>query len=167
MAFASIHVPDFSVQAVIRAEPALRGRAVALLEGNPPLANVVAANLSALQAGIELGMTKTQAGDFDVEIRPRSPAQEKTAHAALLDLGWSISPRVEDTAQDTILLDLAGLASLSGTDEAVADRMAQQAESLDLVVNVAVASNVEAARLAARGFSGVSLIPPGEEAQYL
>jgi len=167
MAFASIHVPDFSVQAVIRAEPALRGRAVALLEGNPPLANVVAANLSALQAGIELGMTKTQAGDFGVEIRPRSPAQEKTAHAALLDLGWSISPRVEDTAQDTILLDLAGLASLSGTDEAVADRMAQQAESLDLVVNVAVASNVEAARLAARGFSGVSLIPPGEEAQYL
>ena len=168
MAFASIHVPDFSVQAVVRAEPALHSRAVALMEGTPPLCKVVAANESALQAGIEIGMTKSQAGDFSgVEIRPRSPALEKTAHAALLDLGWSVSPRIEDTAPDTILLDLAGLAMLSGSDETIAHRLAQQAANLGLDVNVAIASNVETARLAARGFSGVSLIPAGKEANYL
>lgn len=168
MAFASIHVPEFSVQAVIRAEPGLRGRAVVLMEGNPPLCRIVAANISALRAGIEFGMTKSQVADFNgVEIRPRFHAQEQSAHAALLDLGWSASPRVEDTAPDTILLDLAGLASLSGSDEAIAHRLSQQAASLGLAVHVAVASNVEAALLASRGFSGISLIPAGEEAQHL
>lgn len=168
MAFASIYVPEFPVQAVIRAEPELRGRAVALLEGNPPLCHVMAANLSALQAGIELGMTKSQAADFSgVELRQRSPAQENSAHAALLDLGWSVSPHVEDTAPDTILLDLAGLASLAGSDETIAHRLVQQAANLSLDVHVAIACNVEAALLAARGFSGISLIPAGEEAKHL
>lgn len=168
MAFASIHVPEFPVQAVVRAEPELRGRPVALIEGNPPLCRIVAANISALSAGIELGMTKSQAADFPaVEIRPRSLALEKSAHAALLDLGWSVSPHLEDTSPDTILLDFAGLASLSGSDEAIAHRLACSAESLGLVVHAAVASNVEAALLASRGFSGVSLIPAGEETQHL
>lgn len=168
MAFASIYVSEFSVQAVIRAEPDLRGHAVALMEGNPPLCRIAAANLSALRAGIELGMTKSQAADFSgVEIRQRSPAQEKSAHAALLDLGWSVSPRVEDTAPDTILLDLAGLVSLSGSDETIANRLVQQASNLGLDVHVAIASGVEAALLAARGFCGISLIPAGEEAKHL
>jgi protein ImuB len=168
MVFASIHVPEFLVQAVVRAEPALRARPVALMEGNPPLCTVVAANEAARRAGIELSMTKSQATDFiGVELRPRSPAQEKSAHAALLDLGWSVSPHIEDTAPDTVLLDLAGLASLSGSGEMIAQRLSQQAANLGLAVNVAIASNAEAALLAARGFSGVSLILPGDETKHL
>ena len=74
MAFASIFVPNFMVQAVVRAEPALRERALALVDGNPPLCNVVAVDEKAAQAGIECGMTKTNAAQFPgVEIRPRSP----------------------------------------------------------------------------------------------
>jgi len=95
MGFAAIYVADFMVQAVVRAEPGLRNCAIALLEGTPPLRKVVAANEAALRAGIELGMTESQAEDFCVvQVHPRSPAQEKTAHAALMDLGWSVSPRV-------------------------------------------------------------------------
>ncbi len=110
MAFASIHVPNFLVQAAMRAEPNLRARAVALVDGTPPIWNVVAANEAALRAGIELGMAKSQAAQFcAVEIRQRSRLQEKSAHAALLDLGASVSPRMEDTAPDTIILDIAGL----------------------------------------------------------
>jgi protein ImuB len=168
MAIASIHVPEFPLQAVIRAEQELRGRAVALMEGNPPLCHIVVANSSALQVGIELGMTKSQVVDFqNVEIRQRSSTHEKAAHAALLDLGWSISPNVEDTAPDTILLDLAGLTSLSSSDEAIAHRLVQQATNLGLDVHVAIASNAEAALLAARGFSGISVIPAGEESKCL
>jgi len=77
MAFASIHVPNFLVQAAVRAEPRLRARAVALVDGTPPIWNVVAANEAALQAGIELGMAKSQAAQFrNVEIRHRSRLQE-------------------------------------------------------------------------------------------
>ena len=166
--FASICVMDFMVQAVVRAEPELRGCAVALIEGTPPLRTVVAANEAALRAGLEVGMTESQAEDFCVvQTRPRSPAQEKAAHAALMDLGWSISPRIEDTAPDTIVLDLVGLASLFGSEELIANQLIERASGLGLSACVAISSNLEVAIHAARGFSGTTLIPPGEEAKWL
>jgi protein ImuB len=156
------------LQSVVRAEPALRGSALALLSGKPPLWSVVAANAAALQAGVQLGITKSQVTEFcGVEIRHRSEAQEKAAHAALLDVGWSMSPRVEDTAADTIVLDLEGLASLFGTDENIARELAQRASRVGVIPHVAVASNMEAAVLAARGFPGVTIIPAGEESARL
>src|SRR5277367_59665 len=175
MSFACIYIPDFMVQSVVRAEPALRGgalaspgRALALLSGKPPLWNVVAANAAAVQTGIQLGMTKAQVAEFcTVEIRHRSEAQEQVTHAALLDVGWSISPRVEDTATDTIVLDLAGLASLFGTDENIARELAERASRIGVIPRVAVASNIEAAILAARGFEGITIVPEGEECARL
>jgi protein ImuB len=168
MPFAAIHIPDFIVQAVVRGEGALRERAVAIVEGTPPLWSVVAANRHAAQMGIELGMAKSQAAQFTgVEIRHRSPAQEKTTHEALLDLGWSISPRVEDTAPDTIVLDLVGLSGLFGTEEKIAHELAKRGSSLGLSARIAVTENIEVAILASRGLPGVTLIPPGEEAKRL
>jgi protein ImuB len=168
MAFASVHIPCFQVQAVVRAEPALRGRPVALIDGTSPLWNVVAANPAALQAGIELGMAKTQVEQFvSIEIRHRSRMQEKSAHAALMDLGWSVSPRVEDTALDTIVLDLDGLGSLFGSAENIANELAGRASALGLSANVAIVSNIEAAILAARGFPGITVISENGESEHL
>ena len=153
MAFASIHVPNFPVQAVVRAESGLRNQAVALVDGTPPIWNVVAASQAALQVGIEFGMAKSQAAQFHaVEIRHRSRVQEKCAQAALLDLGTSISPCMENTAPDTILLDISGLTSLFGSDENIAVQLKQRASILGLLVHVAVSSNLEVAIHAARGF---------------
>jgi len=168
MAFASIFVPNFPVQAVVRAEPALGERALALIEGNPPLCSVVAVNKKAAQTGIEIGMTKTDAEQFaGAEIRPRSSAQEKAAHAALLDIGWSVSPRIEDTAQDAIVLDLSGLASLFGAEKDIGTHLGERSAACGLHVNAAIASNIETALIAARGFAGITVIPAGEESQYL
>lgn len=168
MAFASIHIPDFLVQAVVRFEPALRDRAVALVDGIPSQSKVVAANQAALQPGIQLGMFKSLASKFEgVEIRQRSPGKETAAYAALLDLGWSFSPRVEDTAPDTVLLDLTGLASLFGSEENIANQLTQRASDLGLAANVAIAHNLEAALLASRGFAGITRIPSGEESKCL
>ena len=109
-------------------------------------------------------MTKSQAAQFhSVEILRRSRVEEQSAHAALLDLGWSISPRVEDTAIDSIVIDLAGLASLFGSEESIARLLARRASDLGLIVQVAVSSNLEVALHAARGFPGITVIPPGEE----
>ena len=168
MSFASIHIPDFIVQAIVRGELTLRGRAVAIVEGTPPLWSVVAANPCALQVGIELGMTKSQAAQFSaLEIRHRAPAQEKVAHEALLDLGWSISPRVEDTAPDTVVVDFAGLGSLFGAEEKIAYELSQRGSALGLPARIAVAASIEVAILASRGLPGVTLIPWGEEAKRL
>jgi protein ImuB len=168
MPFASIHIPDFLVQAVVRFELALRDRAVALVDGIPSQLKVVAANQAALRAGIQLGISKSLAVNFEgVEIRHRSPGKEIASHAALLDLGWSFSPRVEDTAPDTVILDLAGLASLFGSEENIAKQLTQRASDLGLAANVAIAHNLEAALLASRGFLGITRIPPGEERKCL
>ncbi|HEX4642042.1 MAG TPA: DNA polymerase Y family protein, partial [Candidatus Acidoferrales bacterium] len=168
MAFAAIHIPDFWVQAVARFEPALRGRAVALVDGIPSQSKIVAANQAALQCGIHLGMSRALAVKFEgVEIRHRSPGKETASHAALLDLGWSFSPRVEDTAPDTMVLDLAGLASLFGSEETIARQLTERASNLGLSANVSIASNLEAALLASQGFTGITQIPPGEESRCL
>ena len=124
MSFASIFVPNFRVQAVLRSEPELRERPLALLEGNASIRTVVGVNDVAANAGVKLGMTKSQAQQFGAtEFCPRSVTQEKISHAALLDLGWSISPRIEDTAADTVVLDIAGLASLFGADGNIASQL--------------------------------------------
>ncbi len=167
MAFVSIHVPNFMVQAVVRGGARTRERAMALVDGTPPLIRVVATDEAALRAGIQLGMAKLQAELCGVEIRSRSRAQEKAAHAALLDLGWSISPRVEDLAPDTIIADVAGLGSLFGSDENIALEIVRRAVGLDLVVHVAISANLETAVHAGRGFPGITLIPAGEEEKCL
>ncbi|MFZ0785612.1 MAG: DNA polymerase Y family protein [Candidatus Acidiferrales bacterium] len=168
MAFASIFVPNCMVQAVVRADPALRERPLALIDGNPPLCSVVAVNEKAAHVGIECGMTKANAAQFaGVEIRPRSRPQEKTAHAALLDAGWSVSPQIEDTAEDAVVLDLSGLDHLFGSEKEIAAHLVQRSAGCGLQPNVAIALNIEAALLAARGFSGITVIPPGKESESL
>ena len=104
----------------------LRERAVAVLEGKPPLVRVIALNEKARLLGMETGMTKLQAevlcdkpnvgpakaaipqsGIYNASsarsaiLRQRSPEQENAAHAALLDVAHAFSPRVEDAAPDT------------------------------------------------------------------
>ena len=168
MPFACIYVPNFSVAAVLRAEPELRACAVAILEGKPPLEKIIAANDKASRTGIAPGMTKAQAELCpELALRPRSPLQESSAHAALLDCAQSFSPCVEDAACDTALLDLSGMESLLGTLPEIATAISSRAIALGFEANVAVASNPDAAMIAARGFSGVTVIPPKKEAEQL
>ena len=97
MPFACIFVPDFPVEALLRAEPELRSQAVAVLEGKAPLQKICTVNEKARRNGILPGMTKLQIEACpDLALRSRSPLQETAAHNALLDCAQSFSPRVED-----------------------------------------------------------------------
>lgn len=168
MAFASIHVPNFSLQAVLFTEPALKDQAVALFDGTPSLCSVVAINDSARKAGIEIGMTELQAAQFfGVEKRHRSRTWEESLHITLLQMCWSISPRVEEAAAGTFVLDLTGLHRIHGLHSNIARELASRASALGLEVNVAIASNIDVAFTASRGFPGITLIPPGEESKRL
>jgi protein ImuB len=168
MGFACVYIADFLVQAVLRGQPSLGERALVLISGTPPLWSVVAANPVAFEAGIQLGMTKAQVAQFgNVQICMRSEAQEKAAHAALLDAVWSVSPRVEDTAPDTVILDLEGLTALFGADEKIARELARRVAAIGLAARVAVAANIEVAIHAARGLPGITIIPAGEERRRL
>jgi protein ImuB len=168
MPYASIFVPDFPVEALLRAEPELRSQALAVLEGKAPLQKVFAVNENARRAGVDPGMTKLQIeACAGLVLRARSLPQEAAAHAALLDCAQSFSPRVEAGSCDTIVLDLAGLQPLFGPLPKIARAVARRASALGLEISVAVAGNPDTAALAARGFSGVTVIREGEEAEQL
>jgi protein ImuB len=182
--FACIYVPDFPVEAIVRAEPLLREHAVAVLEGKPPQVRIVALNEKARWFGMERGMTKLQAEAFAeagcptnatsanreqkaAVLRPRSPAQENSSHCALLDVAHAFTPQVEDTAADTLLLDLSGMERLYGSAAKMAGNLASRVSKINLEANIAIAANPDAAMHAARGFAGTTIIPAGEEAHRL
>ena len=60
-----IYLRDFAAQTLVRLEPELRKRPVAILDGDPPLETVFALNQSARNLGLELGMSRLQAESFD------------------------------------------------------------------------------------------------------
>src|SRR5271165_2563763 len=201
--FACIYIPDFPVAALVRAEPSLRDRAVAVLEGKPPQVRVVALNEKARLLGIEIGMTKLQAAIFAVPedkaevvaktgakkttsqielasrrakaqskptaaiLRQRSPAQEESSHAALLDVAHAFTPRVEDTHPDRLLLDLDGLERLYGPAATMARELASRVSAVGLECNIGMAVNPAAAMHAACGFGGITVVPAGEETRRL
>src|SRR6266496_3927453 len=155
MPFACIYVPNFPVAAALRAEPELQARPVAIVEGKSPLEKIIALNENAKRLGITPGMTKAQAElCTELALRPRSALQETSAHAALLDCAQSFSPSVEDASCDTAILDLAGMESLLGTLPQISRALCKRAAALGLAANIAVASNPDAAALAARGLCG-------------
>jgi len=152
--FTCIYVPNFSIAAALRAEPELQTHALAVFEGKPPLEQIVAVNEKSRELGICPGMTKSQAELCPgIALRPRSQLQETSAHSALLDCAQSFSPVVEDTARDTVLLDLAGMESLFGSLTKISYEIFDRATALGLNANVVTASNPNAALVAARGLS--------------
>jgi protein ImuB len=159
------------VQVVVRLEPELQGKPIAILAGAPPLTKVFAVNQEARKLGVETGMTKVQAEAFKgISWRWRSPSQEATAYAAVLDCAWTISPRVEDGAKraeqdfsDTAVLDLAGCEKLFGSSEKIAHDLKRVASEVGFETYVAVAGSPLTAVCAAQGFAGITVIPAGEE----
>ena len=139
MPFACIYVPNFSVAAALRAEPELKAHAVAILEGKPPLEKIIAINEKARRTGHCSGHDQSPSRTL---LRPRlaltfSRLQESAAHAALLDCAQSFSPCVEDSARDTVLLDLAGMESLFGSLPEISRAISTRAAALGLDTNVA------------------------------
>jgi protein ImuB len=166
--FACIFIPDFPAQAIIRLEPELRVCPLAVVTGRAPLEKVMALNEYARAMGVDTGASKSQLEAWEnLVLRSRSEAQESSAHAALLDCAQSFSPEVEDTAPGTALLNLAGLTPLLGPIQKISHDLAERVLQMGLEAQIAVASNPDAALLAARGFAGVTLISRGHEADRL
>ncbi len=166
--YACLFVPDFPVQAVLRAEPELRSQAVAVIIGRAPLQTVLARNEAARNAGVHPGMSKLELESCGgITLRQQSTSQETAAHAALLDCAQAFSPRIEDIACDTLLIDVTGLEALFGPLPHLARKLKDQASRLGLAIQVAIASNPDTAMLAARGFFAITIIPPEKEPAML
>jgi len=169
--FACLLAPDFAVQAALLAEPrgsrdALGRSPIAILDGPPNLLKVAALNDAARKAGIAMGMTKLQVETCGgVLVRNRSAGDEDSAQEQLLELAAMFSPHLESTCPGTAMVDLEGMEKLFGPSEKIACKMLVKARQMGLHLRIAIAANPDAAHYAARGFSGIKIIPPGEEAK--
>jgi len=85
----------------------------------------------------------------------------------LTALGFEFSPLVEQTAPDTVTLDVSGLERLFGFPQDVAAAIARRAAETGVKAHIALAANPDAAICAARGFTGISIVPQGDEAKFL
>src|SRR5208283_4060356 len=134
-------------------------------EKAPPVAKAKDKKSAHIELASRRTMNKPKLGP--AALRQRSTEQEKSAHAALLDVAHAFTPRVEDTANDTLLLDLAGLERLYGPPAKMARELASRVSAVGLEANIGLAANPDTAMHAARGFSGTTIIPAGKEAQRL
>lgn len=112
--FAVIHLPDFSLQAVLRHEPESWSRPVALVDPTLHPPRICGCTESAAQAGVSPRQTPTQAQARcrDIVIRSRSVLQEESAREGLIQCAYGFSPHLEWTHPGILTLDLSGLAEL-------------------------------------------------------
>ena len=91
-----------------------------------------------------------------------SSVQEK-----LLALAASFSPLVEDTAPGMVVFSIVGLGRLIGTPQEIAAAVARRGAEAGIQANLAISADPDTAMLAARHLRGITLIPPGREAERL
>jgi protein ImuB len=166
---ACLHVPDFALAALLRAQADLQGEPVVIVDGEGTRARIVCVSAAAARYGVRAGlsMVQAQAVYADIIVRPVSADIQRSAQAALCDVAESFSPRIEDAGSGVVYLDLDGLGALFETESKLANALARRTVQIGLEAQIGVAGSKVAAHLAARDGGGVAVIPPGEEWSFL
>src|SRR5689334_797220 len=120
MRIACVLVPHLDVQSLERGDPELAGAPLVVCEGR----DVVDLSPAARALGLYAGMTlfQARAAAPDAVYRARSPELNRSAEAALVDLGHSFSPRVE-SSPGAIAVDVSELGRLFDADGQIANAL--------------------------------------------
>ncbi|MDQ6800399.1 MAG: DNA polymerase Y family protein [Acidobacteriota bacterium] len=166
---ACFSVPMFPLAARLRSEPELLEEAVAIVDGNGNNAHVIAATRRARKKGIRSGMSLAQARSIVPKLiaRGRDAACEQTAQEALLEIGETFSPRVEDAGDGLVFVDITGTERHYPNEEELAKAALRAMDGIALPARVGVAACKLAARVAAELAQTPTIVPAGEEAKFL
>lgn len=145
--FATIYLPDFYLQAVLRHQPELEGKPVALIDDQEKKAVIVQLNPAAEQNGVRCGMTPSQglARSLQLVVKARKSSQEKLLQEILLHFAGTLAPYVEATGP--------GISTIQFTEnknirpEMV--RVIAQLREAEIVAKAGIASTPDASFLAA------------------
>jgi protein ImuB len=172
--YACLLVREFPAQSLLRLRPELKDKAVAVLEGEPPLQTVCSLNRRARTLDIAAGMTRVELDTFAAcVVLRRSRAEEAATRAVLLECAGGFSPRVEDRSAETAflcVLDITGTEKLLGKPKTLAQSLLRRVQGLGIAVQVTVSSNVQAAICLARGAGGrqtTQVVEAGSESAAL
>ena len=94
-------------------------------------------------------------------------SQTVDATCALVQLARDHSPRIEVHGSQLVMMDAGGLGHLWGTPREMGAALRRTAAARGFMVRVAVAATRVAALLAVHGRSGLTVVPPGKEAEKL
>jgi hypothetical protein len=145
--FATIYLPDFYLQSVLRHRPELRAQPVALIDDLEKKAVIIQLNAAAEQAGVRCGMTPSQglARSLELVVKTRAPAQEKLVQEILLYFAGTLAPYVEATG--------AGIATVQFTDAKnltpKVTRVIEQLADAEIAAQAGIAPTPDASFLAA------------------
>jgi protein ImuB len=145
--FATIYLPNFYLQAAIRHQPELRAKPVALIEERERKPVIIQLNEVAEKAGIQKGMTPSQALGrcLRVIIKARAHTQEKSMEEILIHYAFTLGPFVEATASGICTIQFTDNRNLS---EKVS-RVIQQLAECDIAAQAAIAPTPDSSFLAA------------------
>ena len=166
---ACVYVPMFPLAARLRSEPELLQEAVAIVEGNGNNAHVIAATRRARTKGIRPGHSLAQARSILPKLiaRGRDTECERTAQEALLEIAESFSPRVEDSGEGMVYIDIAGMERHFADELELGRAVIQAAGNIGLPVRIGIAASKLAARVAAELPKSPRVVEAGEEAEFL
>ena len=108
MNYAVLRVDEFALHALIRSDPALAARPVAIIAGEGRKAAVTEVSPEATGVTAGLAVTLAMARCPGIILRTRDPAAEVEAHRLLLAAAFTLSPRVEFTGAGCCTADLQG-----------------------------------------------------------
>ena len=158
--FAAIHVPDFALQCVLRREPAVRERALAVVDDGLP-ARLRQITPAARLLGVAPGMTTTQALGRCSALVFRTAGSLTAESACLLQCAENFSPWLEATGEGVVTLELRlepqrrGGAEVESGCASVASRFPQagallaQLAACDFAAQLGIAATPDLALLAA------------------
>ncbi len=166
MRTACLRVPDLLLAAELRAHPELAGRALVVASGPGAGAEIVSVSRLAAERGVHRGGSTAQARTLcpDLHVRIASPALERAARDALLDIALSFSPRATAAprasgpyaSEAAAFLDASGVDALFHSERGFASALSTRAAKLGLAGNVVIASSRHMALIAARQLSTLS-----------
>ena len=166
---ACFYVPMFPLAARLRSEPDLTSEAVVIVDGNGNAAHVVAATRRARKKAIHPGLSLAQARSIlpNLIARGRDSACERTAQEALLEVGETFSPRVEDAGEGMVYVDIAGMERHFESEQALGKAAIRAADAIGLPVRVGIAASKLAARIAAELPKSPVVVERDREAEFL
>jgi nucleotidyltransferase/DNA polymerase involved in DNA repair len=171
MMFATIYLPNFYLQAAIRHQPELRPKPVALIEEHERKPVIIQLNEVAENAGIQKGMTPSQALGrcLRVVIKARAQTHEKSMQEILIHYAFTLSPFVEATASGICTIQFTDnryLSEKARHGESVLwriSRVIQQLAECDIAAQAAIAPTPDSSFLAAHLARPVLLINDAKE----
>jgi impB/mucB/samB family len=148
--FATIYLPNFYLQAVLRHQSELRAQPVALLNAEDAKPVILQINQAAEDAGVCKGMTPSQglARCLHLVLKVRSRTQEKLLDEILLQHAFMLAPYVEATAPGICTIEFTDNRKLSDKVLRVIERLSEAKVSAQAGIAISPDTSLLAAHLA-------------------